>query len=429
MARVARTLGRVLALLFVLVFLALLGGAVLAVMAVERQPAVVRSDDLSALQLSRLRALLQDNDPRTLHEGEQRVLRLSAAELDLIAHYAARQLKHGAGRARLDAQGTLIEASLTLPGPAALNLGLRLQPDSAGSLQAKSLRIGPLHLPPALTDLLLRHALPLALQPLGLHQDYALLAATVRRLSQEADALVLEYTWHPQILARLSQVLLPEQEQARLLHYRTLLAQRLYAGSATLTETLALLSQEALRRAPGDTVVDEARAVLLVLALHANGKSPRHLLPTLGTWPKAPPHALSMSGREDTGQHFVTSAAIAAYAGHRWAEAIGLWKEEDDAREGSGFSFTDLAADRAGTRLGQALTRPAAARTLLQRLAARAPESDLAPVIADLAEFMPEAEFVRRFGGVGAPAYQRELDRIDRRIAALGLYRNVDLER
>lgn len=429
MAGVARALGRVFALLFVLVFLALLGSAVLAVMAVERQPAVVRSDDLSALQLSRLRTLLQDNDPRTLHEGEQRVLRLSAAEVDLIAHYAARQFKHGAGRARLDAQGTLIEASLTLPGPAALNLGLRLQPDSAGSLRAAGLRIGSLNLPPPLTDSLLRHALPIALQPVGLRQDYELLADSVRRLSQEADALVLEYTWHPQILARASQRLLPEQDQARLLHYRTVLARRLYAGDASLAETLTLLSKEALRRAPDASVVDEARAMLLVLALQANGKSPRQLLPTLREWPKAPPRALPLSGREDTGQHFVTSAAIAAYAGHRWADAIGLWKEEEDAREGSGFSFTDLAADRAGTRLGQALTRPAAAHVLLQRLAAGTPESDITPVIADLAEFMAEAEFVRRFGGVGAPAYQRELDRINQRIGALGLYRNVDLER
>jgi hypothetical protein len=36
---------------------------------------------------------------------------------------------------------------------------------------------------------------------------------------------------------------------------------------------------------------------------------------------------------------------------------------------------------------------------------------------------MPEPEFVRRFGGVGAPAYNALLADIDRRIAALPLLR------
>jgi hypothetical protein len=36
---------------------------------------------------------------------------------------------------------------------------------------------------------------------------------------------------------------------------------------------------------------------------------------------------------------------------------------------------------------------------------------------------MMSGEFQRRFGGVGAPAYQRMSDEIDRRIAALALFR------
>ena len=41
----------------------------------------------------------------------------------------------------------------------------------------------------------------------------------------------------------------------------------------------------------------------------------------------------------------------------------------------------------------------------------------------DLPEFMAQAEFVRRFGGVGQPRYQAMVDRIEQRIAALPLYR------
>ena len=45
------------------------------------------------------------------------------------------------------------------------------------------------------------------------------------------------------------------------------------------------------------------------------------------------------------------------------------------------------------------------------------------PEVADLPEYMPEAEFKRRFGGVGAPPYQRMMQDIERRVAACPLYR------
>ncbi|MBL0012126.1 MAG: hypothetical protein IPP22_16615 [Nitrosomonas sp.] len=50
-------------------------------------------------------------------------------------------------------------------------------------------------------------------------------------------------------------------------------------------------------------------------------------------------------------------------------------------------------------------------------------DSDILPKVVDLPEFMPEAEFRKRFGGIGSPVYKRMMDDIERRIAALPLYR------
>ena len=50
-------------------------------------------------------------------------------------------------------------------------------------------------------------------------------------------------------------------------------------------------------------------------------------------------------------------------------------------------------------------------------------EADLLPDIRDLPEFMAEAEFQRRFGGIGQPAYLEMTGEIERRMAALPLYR------
>jgi hypothetical protein len=45
------------------------------------------------------------------------------------------------------------------------------------------------------------------------------------------------------------------------------------------------------------------------------------------------------------------------------------------------------------------------------------------PPTQDLPEFLPESEFIKRFGGVDSPAYNNMMAQIDRRIAALPLYR------
>ena len=123
-------------------------------------------------------------------------------------------------------------------------------------------------------------------------------------------------------------------------------------------------------------------------------------------------------------KHFLLSAAIAANADTVLADAIGLYKELEDARHGSGFSFSDLAADRAGTRFGEKAVGSAATATRLQQAGADAlRDADLMPSWTDLADGMPEGEFRRRFGGVDAPAYVEVVREIDRRVAGLRVLR------
>jgi hypothetical protein len=132
---------------------------------------------------------------------------------------------------------------------------------------------------------------------------------------------------------------------------------------------------------------------------------------------------VTLNRRADFAQHFTVSAAIAANAGGPLSDAVGLYKEIDDSREGSGFSFNDIAADRAGTRFGElAVGTVASASKLQQQLSAGVNERDLMPETDDLPEFMPQAEFRRRFGGIDAPEYNKMMAEIERRVAGLSLY-------
>jgi hypothetical protein len=45
------------------------------------------------------------------------------------------------------------------------------------------------------------------------------------------------------------------------------------------------------------------------------------------------------------------------------------------------------------------------------------------PPLDGLPEYLPEAEFVRRYGGIGAPAYEALMADIERRVGALPLWR------
>jgi hypothetical protein len=131
-----------------------------------------------------------------------------------------------------------------------------------------------------------------------------------------------------------------------------------------------------------------------------------------------------LAGRDDFPQHFIVSAAIAAYAGAPLSDAIGQYKEIDDSRGGSGFSFNDIAADRAGTRFGElAVGTRASAMKLQRQVSAGVRDADILPKVSDLPEFMSESEFKRRYGGIGGAAYTSMMADIERRVAALSLYR------
>ncbi|HEX2011361.1 MAG TPA: hypothetical protein VJN44_10520, partial [Roseateles sp.] len=144
------------------------------------------------------------------------------------------------------------------------------------------------------------------------------------------------------------------------------------------------------------------------------------LLPAARDWPR-PALEFGLHGRPDFPMHWLISAALAAQAGGPLADAVGIYKEIADTRDGSGFSFNDIAADRAGSRLGQLAVREP--RRLQQRLAAGVAEPELLPDVSDLPEFLSAAEFRRRYGDTGSAAYRAMMGEIEARLDAQALLR------
>jgi hypothetical protein len=132
----------------------------------------------------------------------------------------------------------------------------------------------------------------------------------------------------------------------------------------------------------------------------------------------------TLRGRADWTRHFLVSAALTVLSAEAPSDAVGLLKEELDAAGGSGFSFGDLLADRAGTTFAAAATRNEVSAVAMQeRVAGGFRAGDFYPEAADLPENLPDAELESVYGGVGGPGYRRVVAEIERRVASCPAYR------
>lgn len=131
----------------------------------------------------------------------------------------------------------------------------------------------------------------------------------------------------------------------------------------------------------------------------------------------------TMRDRRDLAQHFFLSAYLTATMGPQVALSLGVAKEMKDANGGSGFSFVDLTADRAGIEFAQRVT---AGKISLGELSERFTVDDYLPPTDDLVEGLQLDELKTRYGQLADDAFQAELKGIEARILALPVYSRHD---
>ncbi len=122
--------------------------------------------------------------------------------------------------------------------------------------------------------------------------------------------------------------------------------------------------------------------------------------------------------RGDLSQHFWVSAALAVLSDPGRSLTVGLTKElKDSTPGGSGFSFVDMLANKAGIRFAVVATRSeASARELQLRIARDADIEDFMPEIDGLPEGITRDDFQAKYGGLGGTETRRLLAEIDDRI-------------
>jgi hypothetical protein len=433
--RMARSL--LLGLLGVAVVLASAMAAML-YLAIDSTPRVAGAASLTPAHIERAKRLLDRNDPRTLRPGVLRTIVVSEEDLDLAVNYLANRFAKGSSKIELSDGKAHAQASVLLPPFPFVPAGRYLNIDAAlGETavlpQFDHLKIGQLRIPAFIANRILRASIA----RLQRSASYGAATDTIKHVSSRNGLLNVVYEWNEAVPDQLASVLVPVEDQLRMQAYQARLAELTAPGgqpalrptrlrphppySLSLSSLVQALFQLAGQR--GGDAAAEHRAAIIVMAFYVNGKGLGAIIPAARQWPVPALLGVTLAGRDDFSQHFTISAALAATAGSPLSDAVGLYKEVDDSRGGSGFSFSDIAADRAGTRFGELTTGSDAGIRKIQRLlVAGMRDADLLPAVKDLPEFMQEAEFKRRYGGIGKPAYTQVMKDIEQRISALPLY-------
>jgi hypothetical protein len=402
---------------------------VIVVTGIEPEPLIEPGKSLSHQDVERIKQLLKQHDPRRLKQDEVRTLALSERDLNLLLDYSVAHTLDINSRVELYPDSAAVSMTYPLPEKYSgnyLNASANLSQEN-DILRIDSLELGRISLP----GWLLNPVLQLFHANMLKHSDeYRELMQTIGELRLSEDQVVLVYQWQPELAAQLKSsgygLLFSEEDKDRVLAYyneMNRLAKAFPDRRISLEKVLpSLFTLASVRSDEEGDPKAENRALLQTLAMYVMGINVGRFVETQ-VEPRQHRMYLTILGRHDLAQHFTVSAALTVSAGSGLASAIGLFKELDDSRDGTGFSFDDLLADRAGVRLAEFATETEQyAWALQQRMSGRLSESDFMPAIDKLPPSIMELEFKQRYRDLDSEKYGLVDDELERRIQRCRVY-------
>lgn len=396
-------------------------------MSIEKRPSVERLTTVAPEHIERARYLLDQQRQRRPGSAPA-TISILPEDIDIAANYLTKLFANGKARIKLSHQQAEIHASLPLPWQSIkryINFQATLT-ETTALPQLQSIRIGRLAIPDAIGQFLItRLILELKKQP-----HYGNGINVIQSVHFSAESLKVTYNLPDRLFDSNSYnfPVLSKFERDKIYRYHLFLVQNSYRipsekstqTSLTLAQILQPLMQMAAQYSGKNQAPIENRAAILAATFHILKLPLEYLIPEAVDWPRAKHQIVTLDGRHDFAQHFIVSAAITAYTDTFLSDAIGLYKEIEDARSGSGFSFNDIAADRAGTLFGELATASHATALKLQQWAARGiTDKDLMPDWTDLPEHLPKSIFRQQFGDMDTPAYGQMMKIIEQRVADL----------
>ena len=373
---------------------------------------------------------------KILHEGSKTrpdqigTIELTQQDLNLAANYLLNRYSDSAAEIELKNNKVRFHVTMTLPENGFgryVNISFRLGNEHDGELPGiTKFKAGKLLLPAKLAafmiDFIIRHT--------SLNDYFILATRPIKAVYIDESKLTLVYSSSTDTLIQARNFLISGKNNPVMSIYQQklidIVAKHDPEWRLSLAELLQPLFALAHQRSTPETSIEENRMAIMTVNDYVNKQETKRFFSSpLLKFSGGRHYPVFLYKRIDLAQHFIGSAAITASVNGQIAQVVGEEKELSDAQGGSGFSFVDLAADKAGTRFGEmATSSPENARKIQQAMLTIKDYTDFMPDPRDLPENMNEAEFKKRYDSVNSVPFQEISKLIDERIAGAPIYRN-----
>lgn len=396
----------------------------------QNYPLVTQNINLTTKEIDHIKSFVNKNNSSNFVKDQKITTVISEHDVNLLARYTLNKLYNDArSNVKFFTSSSYITATLYKPGNVFgeyLNVSVVIRQFNH-SLVVDSLDIGGLSIPKFIAQIILQEAHKNIEKKFPVYRISIKSLADFKLSKQQAS---IKYVWQPEIIeklkSRITENLFPNGLRRNIIIYTKLLhkvADSIKEQRPSLSELLRPMFRFAKLRSKENNPIEENRALLISLGAYMLNKDIFELLGDKS-------HQIFKNktfyllDRKDLSQHLLVSAAITALSNPVVAQAIGLEKEFKDSDGGSGFSFSDLAADRAGITFGNlALDTHSKARKIQTRLAKVVYESEYMPNIDSLPNGLKNIDFKLKYSNSESTAYKKVIRLIDKRISACTIYR------
>ncbi|PPD47927.1 MAG: hypothetical protein CTY16_06390 [Methylobacter sp.] len=391
--------------------------------AVSDHPDVKLGWSLSHKDVLRAQKILREGSKTK--PDEIGTLELSKEDLNLAANYLLNRYSKSAVDISLKDNKLKFIVTATLPENSLgkyLNITLRLGNVDGNPLPTiTKFKAGKLLLPSSLAS----HLIDYGIRHSSLNNYFLLATRQIKAVKIAPEKITLQYFSDMETLIQARQLLTPVSDDTVFNGYQKKLAevvsQHDHKWLLSLADLLKPLFAMAYQRSNLGNAIEENKIAIFVINDYVNKHQTHRFLSSKTVAGHYYP--VYMYKRNDLAQHFIGSAALTASMNGQLSKVVGEEKELSDAEAGSGFSFVDLAADKAGTRFGELATAsPEKARKLQKAVSEIKDYRDIMPDPTNLPEHMNASEFKSRYISTSSPIYQDLSEKIDGSIAAIPLY-------
>lgn len=406
----------------------------IAMNAIQDRPALKRPGEINLQDLKNAQQLAKRYDPRLMPPERITEIRATTRELNTVLKGVMGSLDNVATQVKAARFGVLVGISVKIPETSLgqyLNIRTIIASSSHG-LRFFKMYVGKVEIPRQF----IRPALRYALDNLVGKGKADPILDSVRAVKVLGPTIYVKFQPPKNLIRDLKtaaqkriQVSSPQAVKPYYSLLDKLGSQQASKSKVSLTQFLRPLFKLAGKRSVSGDPVKENEAALLALSLYfGDPRFERFVGKVLTPQQKSSRKKLSqvrLNGRHDFVQHFAISVGLALTGGENAANIIGELKEvKDAAGKKSGFSFTDIGADRMGVQFAKKATKGRSKALEFQRVISTVTsERRFFPIFTDLPEGMATAQFRKRYGDVNSPKYKKVISEIDRRIKSIGLYR------